>query len=76
MPLFFASNAIYPIDVMPGWLQVLSRMNPLTYMVNVLRICMLNTELPVNLVYNNGVLIVVPAVMVMIGRVLYKRVIV
>ena len=76
MPLFFASNAIYPIDVMPHWLQVLSRLNPLTYMVNALRICMLNTEPPVNLVFNIGVLIVVSAVMVMIGGVLYKRVIV
>lgn len=76
MPLFFASNAIYPIDVMPGWLQVLSRLNPLTYMVNALRICMLNTEPPVNLVFNIGVLIVVSAIMVMIGGVLYKRVII
>ena len=37
MPLFFASNALYPIDIMPGWLQVLSRINPLTYLVNALR---------------------------------------
>ncbi|HVN16346.1 MAG TPA: ABC transporter permease, partial [Anaerolineales bacterium] len=28
MPLFFASNAIYPISMMPGWLQVISRVNP------------------------------------------------
>jgi hypothetical protein len=28
MPLFFASNAIYPISIMPGWLQVVSRLNP------------------------------------------------
>ncbi|MFC4943658.1 ABC transporter permease [Pseudonocardia sp. GCM10023141] len=37
MPLFFASNALYPIDIMPGWLQVLSQINPLTYLVNALR---------------------------------------
>ena len=37
MPLFFASNAIYPIDVMPGWLQVVARLNPLTYLVDALR---------------------------------------
>ena len=37
MPLFFASNAIYPIEVMPGWLQAISRFNPLTYMVDALR---------------------------------------
>src|SRR5258707_4178227 len=37
MPLFFASNALYPVDVMPGWLHVLSTVNPLSYEVNALR---------------------------------------
>jgi len=30
MPLFFASNAIYPLAMMPDWLQVISQVNPLT----------------------------------------------
>ena len=37
MPLFFASNALYPIEMMPKWLQVLSAFNPLTYQVDALR---------------------------------------
>jgi len=37
MPLFFASNAIYPLELMPGWLQVIARINPLTYLVDALR---------------------------------------
>jgi ABC-2 type transport system permease protein len=37
MPLFFASNAIYPISIMPSWLKALSTVNPLTYIVNLLR---------------------------------------
>jgi ABC-2 type transport system permease protein len=37
MPLFFASNALYPIEMMPKWLQVISFMNPLTYQVDALR---------------------------------------
>lgn len=41
MPLFFASNAIYPIAIMPGWLQVISRLNPLTYEVDAIRSLML-----------------------------------
>jgi ABC-2 type transport system permease protein len=41
MPLFFASNAIYPISMMPGWLQAISRGNPLTYQVDALRSLML-----------------------------------
>ncbi len=37
MPLFFASSAIYPLDLMPGWLQTVARLNPLTYLVDALR---------------------------------------
>ena len=40
MPLFFASNAIYPIELMPRWLQVISRFNPLTYEVDAMRALM------------------------------------
>ncbi len=37
MPMFFASNAIYPLDLMPGWLRVVAEINPLTYLVDALR---------------------------------------
>ena len=42
MPLFFASNAIYPIDVMPDWLKGIAHVNPLTYLVDVLRALMID----------------------------------
>ncbi|MGY4708293.1 ABC transporter permease [Mycolicibacterium sp. CBM1] len=38
MPLFFASNALYPVAVMPDWLRWLSRVNPLSYEVDSLRL--------------------------------------
>ncbi len=37
MPLFFASNAIYPLEMMPDWLRAVSAFNPLTYLVDALR---------------------------------------
>ncbi|WP_055587900.1 ABC transporter permease [Streptacidiphilus griseoplanus] len=37
MPLFFGSNALYPVAVMPGWLRAISRINPLSYQVDALR---------------------------------------
>lgn len=37
MPLFFASNAIYPVDLMPPWLRAVSHLNPLTYLVDLMR---------------------------------------
>jgi len=41
MPMFFASNAIYPIAMMPRWLQAVARLNPLTYEVDGLRTLLL-----------------------------------
>jgi ABC-2 type transport system permease protein len=37
MPLFFASNAIYPLELMPSWLRIVALLNPLTYLVDALR---------------------------------------
>jgi len=37
MPLFFASSALYPISIMPAWLQVFAKANPLSYLVDGLR---------------------------------------
>jgi ABC-2 type transport system permease protein len=37
MPLFFASNALYPVGIMPGWVRILSKVNPLSYEVDALR---------------------------------------
>jgi ABC-type multidrug transport system permease subunit len=36
MPLFFASNAMTPIDIMPRWLQALSHVNLITCEVDIL----------------------------------------
>ena len=37
LPAFFASNALYPLSLMPDWLQYAARLNPLTYHVDLLR---------------------------------------
>jgi len=37
LPLFFASNALYPIDASPGFVRLLSQFNPLTHLVNGVR---------------------------------------
>jgi len=37
MPLFFSSNALYPIESFPSWLRVISVVNPLTYLVKGIR---------------------------------------
>lgn len=76
MPLFFASNAIYPISLMPTWLQIISHINPLTYEVDALRALMLaqgssNFGLALDLSF----LLAATVVAVIIGAKLYPRVV-
>ena len=76
MPLFFASNAIYPIGLMPEWLRVVSRVNPLSYEVDALRTLMLQNGVSTfGLSTDFGVLLVTTAVLVVVGAYLYPRVI-
>ena len=44
MPLFFSSSALYPTKIMPGWLQAISKVNPLTYEVEGLRTLLIGTS--------------------------------
>jgi ABC-2 type transport system permease protein len=56
MPLFFGSNALYPTSLMPGWLQAISRVNPLSYEVDALRGLLVGT--PASLITDTVVLVV------------------
>ena len=75
MPLFFASNAIYPISLMPGWLKVISHLNPLTYEVDALRALMLAGGTSVfGLGLDMGILLMATALLVIIGARMYPRI--
>ncbi len=56
MPLFFASNALYPIALMPAWLQAISKVNPLSYEVEALRGLLIGTaaRLPLDFAVTAG----------------------
>jgi ABC-2 type transport system permease protein len=41
MPIFFMSGALFPLDRLPPWLTVLTRIDPMTYGVDLLRRVML-----------------------------------
>jgi ABC-2 type transport system permease protein len=74
MPLFFASSAIYPIELMPAWLRLVATLNPLTYMVDALRALMIAGAPSRNgVAVDIGVLAVVLVVLVAIGGRLYPR---
>ena len=74
MPLFFASSAIYPVDLMPDWLKVLSRVNPLTYVVDALRALLLTgdfSRLPVDI----GVVALSVVILVFLATLAFRRII-
>jgi ABC-2 type transport system permease protein len=76
MPLFFASNAIYPISIMPGWLQVISQVNPLTYEVDALRTLMLqNGVSTTGLGLDYAVLLIATTILVLIAAKLYPTIV-
>jgi ABC-2 type transport system permease protein len=75
MPLFFASNAIYPVDLMPHWLRVVSHLNPLTYLVDLMRGLMVqggHSELGIPA--DVGILVAVLVVLVAVAARLYPSV--
>ncbi|MGO9782528.1 MAG: ABC transporter permease [Streptosporangiaceae bacterium] len=49
MPLFFSSSALYPVAVMPGWLQAIAKINPLSYEVDALRGLLIGTPANIGL---------------------------
>jgi ABC-2 type transport system permease protein len=77
MPLFFASNALYPVALMPSWLRVISHLNPLSYTVDALRALMLKgSESNFGLGLDFAVLLAATALLVVVGARLYPRVVV
>ena len=76
MPLFFASNAIYPISIMPVWLQAISQVNPLTYEVDALRALMvLGGPTVYGVMIDLAMLLATTAVLVIVAARLYPKVI-
>jgi ABC-2 type transport system permease protein len=71
MPLFFGSNALYPVKVMPEWVRWFSHANPLSYEVDALRGLLVGTssDLPLDF----AVLLVSLAVGVAVASALLKR---
>jgi ABC-2 type transport system permease protein len=75
MPLFFASNAIYPMSLMPPWLRAIAFVNPLTYQVDALRSLMLGGAVStVGIGLDFGVLLAALAILVTIAARIYPSI--
>jgi ABC-2 type transport system permease protein len=75
MPLFFASNAIYPTSIMPAWLRWVAHGNPLTYEVDGLRALMLaGSTSTLGLPLDFAVLVLALMALVLIAGWIYPRI--
>jgi len=75
LPLFFASSAIYPIAIMPSWLQAVAFLNPLSYMVDGLRSLLVTGDLG-QLPFDIFVLVCVTAAIAVVSAYMYPKVVV
>lgn len=76
MPFFFASNAIYPITNMPGWVRAIAKANPLSYQVDALRALMVQGgESIFGIGIDLGVLLLIFVGLVLITAALYPNVV-
>ena len=74
MPIFFASNAIYPLSLMPKWLRIVSHVNPLTYEVDALRALMLaNATSQYGSLFDFAVLAGTTSLLIAIASKMYAR---
>lgn len=72
LPLLFASNALYPIDVMPTWLKVIAYANPTTYIVDVTRYLWFGAPATISLWLSVGVIVVWGALGTWFGYAAFK----
>ena len=75
LPLFFASNAIYPIAIMPSWLQFVATINPLSYMVDGLRALLVTGNVS-QLPFDISILAVITLLISIISAYMYPKVVI
>jgi len=69
MPLFFLSGALFPLDRLPAWLTLLTRIDPLTYGVDLLRGFMLGIN---TLPLTQDLLVILGFCLVMIATAVFE----
>lgn len=57
LPMLFASNALYPLDVLPSWMRMVVLCNPTTYLIDVVRALAFGIPATLSPVVSLGVLV-------------------
>ncbi len=73
MPLMFASNAMFPTTVMPSWLAVIAKINPVTYAVGPIRELVLHGWNWGKILPGAGVTLGLLLVLMLISQIVFRR---
>ncbi len=71
--LFFPSGAVYPQEAFPGWMQVIAKVDPMTYIVHALKNLMLKNTTFAAITFDLAYLLVFTAVAMTAATLLFKR---
>jgi ABC-2 type transport system permease protein len=74
MPLFFASNALYPVEMMPQILKDFSAVNPMSYVVDAVRGLLITGDLS-NLPIDLAAIAIFDVVLFILASISFKRII-
>jgi ABC-2 type transport system permease protein len=55
LPMLFASNALYPLEELPGWMSIIVMCNPTTYLISAVRVLAFGAESTISLPLSIGV---------------------
>jgi len=72
-PLWLLSGAIYPVESMPAWMGFLSKINPLTYLLEAMRLLLTRNIIEQTLVFDTIVVGAYAAIMYLAGVVMFKK---
>jgi len=72
-PLYFLSGALFPLKNLPGWLSILTTLDPVTYAVDALRQTMLGISGKNPLLVDSGILLLSVIVVGTVGILSFRR---
>lgn len=73
LPLLFASNALYPLYVLPGWMQAIVLFNPATYLIDAVRVLAFGAQPTLPLALSVAVIALFAALCIWLALALFNR---
>lgn len=73
IPLLFASNALYPIDVLPSWMRWIVLVNPTTYLIDAIRTLAFGSPASLSLWLSFSVISIFTVISMWLALIAFKR---